>query len=241
MTPRPNPSDRATSIVAQPGACIPITAIPGEPLACVHITENHVSGRLLRPTQATAGSSRRAVRRTSAATCHKWSRPRRPTKRNATAGMAMRRRCKNNQDKRPSEPEKVTIDTSSAANPPRVQVLHGRQVQPPLARRDVRDVGRPGPVGRPRLEPVIQRIPGDGAVVVRGGGTPELPLGLGGDPVRPHQLRHGVHAASLPPDNQLRVDPRAALRVRAMPGERLSVDRSEWLLPQNGRYRFALQ
>ena len=35
--------------------------------------------------------------------------------------------------------------------------------------------------------------------------------------------------------------PSRTLRVRAMPGERLSMDLSEWLLPQNGRYRFALQ
>src|SRR6185437_9667293 len=38
-----------------------------------------------------------------------------------------------------------------AHDPPRMQVLHHRQVGPTLAGRDMSDVGRPGPIGRPGM------------------------------------------------------------------------------------------
>ena len=94
-----------------------------------------------------------------------------------------------------------------AHDPLRVQVLRGRQIQPTLARRDVRHIGRPDAVGRHRLELPVDDVLGHGAVLVRVGRASELPLRLGGDPVLAHQSGHRVYAASLAPGDQLAVDP----------------------------------
>jgi len=92
-----------------------------------------------------------------------------------------------------------------ADDPPRVQVLHGRQVQPAFKGRDLCDVGRPGLVGRPRLELAIHDVLGDGLIVVGVGGAAQPPPGLRRDPLAAHQLGHGVDAAGPPPSHQFGV------------------------------------
>jgi hypothetical protein len=48
-----------------------------------------------------------------------------------------------------------------------MQVLHGHQVQPTLAGRDLRDARRPDPVGGPGLERPIHEVLGHVATVIR--------------------------------------------------------------------------
>ncbi len=107
-----------------------------------------------------------------------------------------------------------------ANNPPPVQDLHRRQGPPALSRRDEGDIGRPGPVGHPRLELPVHQVRGHGAIVVRVGGAPEPPSRLRGDAVPTHQPGYRVDAAGFAPGDQLDMDPRAAVA-----GLDLAVDR----------------
>ncbi len=52
------------------------------------------------------------------------------------------------------------VGRREADDPPAPQVEHRRQVEPPLARRDVRDVGDPDPVRLAGGEPAIQPLAG---------------------------------------------------------------------------------
>src|SRR6185312_1446990 len=74
-----------------------------------------------------------------------------------------------------------------AHDPPRMQVLYRRQVEPTLAGRDMSDVGRPGPIGRPGMVSRLFSGPEAAPFLLQGGRVAlagESPIaGLGQGPL----------------------------------------------------------
>src|SRR5438034_4184303 len=74
----------------------------------------------------------------------------------------------------------------------RAEIEDHRQVEPALARRDVRDVGDPRLIRLCPLELPRQDVGRDGERVSRVGRHPDPPAAPGGEPADPHQARHAL-------------------------------------------------
>ena len=89
-----------------------------------------------------------------------------------------------------------------ANDQPREQVLDVREVQKPLPRRDVGDIGRPGLIGAVRAKVALEEIGGDPHARQPDGGAPALARHNPGDTGVAHQPLH-----PLSPDPDAVLDP----------------------------------
>ena len=104
-----------------------------------------------------------------------------------------------------------------AHHPPRVQVLHGRQVQPALARRDVGDVRHPALVGPPGSNCRSRTLSATGRGWLESVVQRNFRVGLRPDAVVAHQPGDGVDAAGACPEPPAR---RGCAGCRSAPSPR---------------------
>jgi hypothetical protein len=100
---------------------------------------------------------------------------------------------------------------------PREQIHDDGEVEPALARRDVRDVGRPDPVGPFRLEGTVEHVLGHGRERCLGSGLRRLPpWAPSGEPMLAHEPSHAVPAARDATSAEFGMDPPGAVRLAAL-------------------------
>src|SRR2546425_726454 len=118
----------------------------------------------------------------------------------------------------------------------RAEIEDHRQVEPALARRDVRDVGDPRLIRLCPLELPRQDVGRDGERVSRVGRHPELPAAPGGEPADPHQARHALATRPAAAVHQFGVNPRAAIPLPALRVDHRDLEAQSFVrLPARGR------
>ena len=97
----------------------------------------------------------------------------------------------------------------------RTEIEDHRQIEPPLARRNVGDVGDPRLVRSGTLELPRQNVGGDGKQMLRLRRDPKPQAAPGGQPAHQHEPRHTLATRPAPALPELRVNPGAPVASRS--------------------------